>query len=145
MSVEDQPLNSLSTTQSPAQLVNEAVAGDLYARVRTSDFSFTDGEIRGQLNLQSDTTANGIRTVVLAGPLTSAQVTNNDSDSDATGQATVTITVDGSEVNYSADVSVNGISTSELQSGAIFGASAITIHNADAGVSGPLILSLIHI
>ncbi len=143
LSVVDQPLTSLTTTQSPSQLVAEAVAGNLYATVRTSDFSFSDGEIRGQLLVQSDTTLNGVRTVVLAGPLNSAQVSNNGSDSEATGQATVTITEENGSANYSADISVDGITTSQIRQAVVDDVSAISIHNAAAGTSGPVITDVI--
>lgn len=143
LSVGNSPLTSLTTPQSPADLVAEAAAGELYLRVRTSGFSFSDGEIRGQLVPQSDRTVDGVRTLVLAANLDSAQVANNGSSSDATGEATVTITVDDASVDYSANLSIDGISTASLPTGAIRDVSAISIHNAEFQVSGPVITDVI--
>ncbi len=143
LSVNSHPLTSLTTPQSPSDLVAEAAAGELYLRVRTSGFSFSDGEIRGQLIPQSDSTVNGVRTLVLAADLDSAQVANNGSSSNATGEATVTITVDGASVEYSADLNIDGISTADLPGGAIRDVSAISIHNAVSQVSGPVITDVI--
>lgn len=143
LAVESHPLTSLTTPQAPSDLVAEAAAGELYLRVRTSGFSFSDGEIRGQLVLQSDRTLDGVRTLVLASNLNSAQVANNGSSSDATGQATVTITVEDESVDYSANLSIDGISTASLAGGAIRDVSAISIHNAESQVSGPVITDVI--
>ena len=112
-SVEDQPLTSVAG-QSPEELLEEAAAGDLYFGVRTDSFSTGDGEIRGQLLVQSDTTEDGIRTLTLVADLDSAQVAGTASDSEATGQGTVTIVDDGEQVLYSADLSLDGITTSEV-------------------------------
>jgi len=140
IALEDQPLASLTTSQSPAELVSEAVAGNLYINVLTT--SFFDGEIRGQLSLQSDLSANGVRTLTFSASLDAAQQPNNASDSEATGQGTVTIVVDGSNVTYSSSLTIDGITTFDLFS---FGSefSAIRIHNAPVGVNGPVITDIV--
>ncbi len=135
----DQPLASLTTNQTPAELVDEAIADRLYYNIHTSDFP--GGEIRGQLLLQSDATTSGIRTIVLTADLDGAQEPNGASESEATGQGTVTITVDGSSVTYSSELSVEGILVEELMP--VSGVSSIHIHNAAAGVNGPVIVDIV--
>ena len=135
----DQPLRSLTTSQTPTQLVNQAAAGNLYFNVHTNEFS--GGEIRGQLDLQSDTVVNGVRILTLTADLDGAQEPDAASDSEATGEGTVRIEVDGSEVLYFATLAVDGISTDELLPVSEF--SAIHIHNAAAGVNGPVIVDVI--
>ena len=112
--------------------MSEAVAGNIYFNIHTSEF--TGGEIRGQLGVVSDVTdADGVRTIVLEGGLDASQEPGPLSDSEATGFATLTITVaaDGT-VTYSSELDVTGLAPSELISlGAV---SAIHLH-----------LSLIHI
>jgi len=121
----------------PATFVSEAVAGNIYYNIHTSDFG--GGEIRGQLTAESDVTdAAGVRTIVLSSSLDGAQEPNDASDSEATGEATLTITVaaDGT-VTYSSQLDVTGLAPSELISlGAV---SAIHLHNAPAGVNGPVV------
>ncbi len=136
-----QPLASLTTNQTAAELVDEAVAGNLYYNIHTNDFN--GGEIRGQLLLQSDETdsATGIRTITLAGPLDASQEPGPTSDSLATGEGTVVITVDGSSVTYSSDLTVSGLATSDLLP--VAGVSAIHLHNAAAGANGPVITDLV--
>ena len=125
----------------PASFVSEAVAGNIYFNIHTSEF--TGGEIRGQLAVDSDVTdASGVRTIELSGLLDAAQEPNDASDSEATGSATLTITVaaDGT-VTYSSVLDVEGIAPSELISlGAV---SAIHLHNAPAGVNGPVVQDFI--
>ena len=120
----------------PETFVSEAVAGNIYFNIHTSEFG--GGEIRGQLAVESDTTdMAGVRTIVLSSSLDAAQEPNDSSDSAATGSATVTITVaaDGT-TTYSSTLDVSGIAPSELVSlGAV---SAIHLHNAPAGQNGPV-------
>ena len=140
VSVSDAPLASLTTEQGPAELVEEAVAGNLYFNIHTEEFP--GGEIRGQLGVSSDTTDDsGVRTIVLDASLDAAQEPDNASDSDATGSATVTIVVDGDDVSYSSELSVDGISPDELMP--VAGVSSIHLHNAPAGVNGPVITDII--
>ena len=139
LQLTDQPLASLTTEQTSAELVNEAAAGDLYFNIHT--VSFPGGEIRGQLDLQSDTTVDGVRTLTLSATLDAAQEPDNASNSDATGEATVTIIVDGSTVTYSATLSVDGIAVADLMP--VAGVSSIHIHNAPAGVNGAVITDVV--
>ena len=90
----------------------------------------------------SDDTVDGIRTIVLEGGLDAAQEPNDASDSEATGFATVTIVVDADgNATYSSELTVEGIAPSELISlGAV---SAIHLHNAPAGVNGPVLQDFI--
>ncbi|MEM9778446.1 MAG: CHRD domain-containing protein, partial [Pseudomonadota bacterium] len=137
--VEGQPLASLTTPQTPLELVEEAAAGNLYYNIHTNDFN--GGEIRGQLEVQSDVTEGGVRTLTLRAELDSAQEPGPTSDSLATGVGVVTIVVDGAEVTYSSDLSVSGLSTSDLLP--VAGVSSIHLHNAPAGSNGPVIADII--
>ena len=137
--VEDQPLTSLTTEQSPAELVDEAAAGNLYYNIHTNDFP--GGEIRGQLLVESDVTEGGVRTLVLNASLDSAQEPDNASDSLATGTGRVVIVVDGDSVTYSSDLSVTGLATSDLLP--VAGVSSIHLHNAPANINGPVITDII--
>ena len=141
VTVTDQPLASLTTAQSPADLVAEAVAGNLYYNVHTNDFN--GGEIRGQLLLDTDVTdADGVRTITLNASLDAAQEPGPTSDSAATGSGTVVITVaaDGS-VSYSSELSIEGLATSDLLP--VAGVSSIHLHNAPAGENGPVITDIV--
>lgn len=137
--VEDAPLASLTTEQTPAELVAEAAAGNLYYNIHTNDFP--GGEIRGQLLVESDFTESGIRTLTLVATLDAAQEPNDASDSAATGTGTVVIVVDGDDVTYSSDLSVTGLATSDLLP--VAGVSSIHLHNAPAGINGPVIADII--
>ncbi len=141
ISSTNQPLASLTTDQTPAQLVEEAINNRLYYNIHTTDFP--SGEIRGQLLLQSDITdpSTGVRTITLAGPLDASQEPGSTSDSLATGEGTVVITVDGGTVTYSNDLTVSGLATSDLLP--VAGVSSIHLHNAEAGTNGPVITDLI--
>jgi len=76
-----------------AAFIAAADAGNLYFNIHTNEFP--GGEIRGQLDtVLSDETVDGVRTLVLEASLDSAQEPNGTSDSDATGEGTVTIVVD---------------------------------------------------
>ena len=123
---------------SPEAFVTEAVAGNLYFNIHTSDFPA--GEIRGQLAVQSDETAtDGTRTITLTGDLDASQEPGPTSDSDATGTSTVVITVapDGT-VTYSGELSVVGLAESDLLTPIPGVVSAIHLHNAPTGVNGPV-------
>ena len=141
VSVIDQPLASITTEQSPEELVEEAVAGNLYFNVHTTEFP--SGEIRGQLLLQSDVTdEDGVRTIVISGELDGSQEPGPFSDSAATGFGEVTIVVDEEgNVTYSSELSISGIASSELLP--VAGVSAIHLHNAPAGVNGPVITDIV--
>ena len=137
--VVDQPLESLTTEQSSQELVEEAVNGNLYFNIHTQEFP--GGEIRGQLFLESDETEDGVRTIELEAELDAAQEPDNSSDSSATGEATVTIVVDGYTVTYSSFLEVEGIDTERLMP--VAGVSSIHLHNAPAGVNGPVIVDIV--
>ena len=140
VSSSGQPLASLSTDQTPAELIEEAVAGRLYYNIHTAEVP--SGAIRGQLTLTSDTTDGaGVRTIVLNASLDAAQEPDNSSDSQATGQGTVVITVDGDNITYSSELSVQGLTAGELMP--VAGFSAIHLHNAEAGVNGPVITDIV--
>ena len=139
--VTDAPLTSLTTDQSSADLVAEAVAGNLYFNVHTNDFN--GGEIRGQLAVDTDVTdADGVRTITLSATLDASQEPGPTSDSDATGAGTVVIVVaaDGS-VSYSSELSIEGLATSDLLP--VAGVSSIHLHNAPAGENGPVITDIV--
>ena len=123
--------------------IEAADAGNLYFNVHTSDFP--GGEIRGQLDtVVSDETVDGVRTLVLSASLDGAQEPNGASDSDATGQATVTITVDADgNVTYSSDLSVEGINVDDLITLGNGALSAIHLHNAPAGQNGGVLQDFI--
>lgn len=139
VSVTDQPLASLTTEQSPAELVEEAINDRLYYNIHTNDFN--GGEIRGQLITQSDVTEGGIRTIILEAQLDAAQEPGPLSDSEATGTGRVTIVVGPEGVTYSSELSVTGLATSDLLP--VAGVSAIHLHNAPAGQNGPVITDIV--
>ncbi|WP_170361681.1 beta strand repeat-containing protein [Ruegeria arenilitoris] len=122
-----------------AGFVDQAVQGNLYYNIHTNQFPA--GEIRGQLSVDSDVTENGIRTVSLSGGLDAAQEPGPLSNSEATGEATVVITqnLNTGEVTYSSELSVVGISEAELGTPIPGTVSAIHLHNAPAGVNGPVV------
>ncbi|MES0824890.1 beta strand repeat-containing protein [Ruegeria sp. SCP11] len=124
----------------PRWFVEEAVQGNLYYNIHTSDFPA--GEIRGQLLVDSDVTQNGIRTITLSGSLDAAQEPGPISDSEATGEATVVITRNLStrEVTYSSELSVVGLNEADLLTPIPGVVSAIHLHNAPAGINGPVVL-----
>ncbi|MEL6571257.1 MAG: CHRD domain-containing protein [Pseudomonadota bacterium] len=139
ISVVDAPFQSLSTDQSPADLLAEAIAGNLYYNVHTSDVP--SGEIRGQLLLDTDETVDGVRTVTLRAALDSAQEPDNTSDSAATGTGEVVITFENGFLTYSSNLSVTGLATSDLLP--VAGVSPIHLHNAPAGQNGPVITDIV--
>ena len=134
-----QPLRSLTTGQAPGELLAEAVAGNLYYNIHT--VLVPSGEIRGQLVVESDTTDSGVRTVILTASLDSAQEPGNTSDSAATGQGRVVIVDDGTQINYSSTLTVDGIRVENLLP--VAGVSSIHLHNAPAGTNGPVITDIV--
>ncbi|WP_179379322.1 beta strand repeat-containing protein [Jannaschia marina] len=122
-----------------AAFVQQALESNLYYNVHTTDFP--GGEIRGQLAVDSDVTEHGIRTIELSGGLDAAQEPDPISDSEATGQATVTIiqNLETGEVTYSSDLSVKGISDADLATPIPGVVSPIHLHNAPAGANGPVV------
>ncbi|MEM7684010.1 MAG: CHRD domain-containing protein [Pseudomonadota bacterium] len=131
-------LQDTANINDAAGFVSEAVAGNLYYNIHTSDFP--GGEIRGQLLIDSDVTEGNLRTIELSGGLDAAQEPGPTSDSEATGQATLTITqnqVTG-EVSYSSELSVTGLNEADLQTPVPGAVSAIHLHNAPAGINGPI-------
>ena len=121
--------------------LTEALAGNLYFNVHTNDFGA--GEIRGQLDtIVSDETVDGVRTIVLSASLDASQEPGPTSDSEATGSATVTIVVDAEgNITTSTDLDITGLAVSDLLP--VAGFSAIHIHNAPAGVNGPVVLDVV--
>ena len=120
-----------------AGFVSEALAGNLYYNVHTSDFP--GGEIRGQLFVVSDTGVGHGRVIELAGSLDASQEPGPTSDSEATGEATLTIRFNElGEVVYSSELTVTGLNEADLQTPVPGVVSAIHLHNAPAGINGPI-------
>ncbi|MEM6421326.1 MAG: CHRD domain-containing protein, partial [Pseudomonadota bacterium] len=119
--------------------VEEALEGNLYYNIHTADFP--GGEIRGQLLVDSVVTEGKIRTIELSGSLDASQEPGPFSDSEATGFATVTISqhVHTGEVSYSSELSVSGLNEADLLTPIPGVVSAIHLHNAPAGVNGPVV------
>ncbi len=143
LNVVDVPVNSLNPAAiANSDFLNEALAGNLYFNVHTNDFN--GGEIRGQLDqvISDATDINGVRTVVIAAELDAAQEPGGTSSSAATGSGLVTITVaaDGA-LSYSVDLETAGLPASDLLP--VAGVSSIHLHNAPAGVNGPVILDVV--
>ena len=126
-----------------ATFIAAADAGNLYFNIHTADFP--GGEIRGQLDtVVSDETVDGVRTLVLSAELDAAQEPMGASDSDATGTATVTIVIDAEgNATYSSDLSVAGITEDDLITLGDGALSAIHLHNAPAGINGPVLQDFI--
>lgn len=137
--VANQPLTSLSTNQPPINLLNQAVAGNLYFNVHTSDFP--TGALRGQLEVVSESILDGVRTIELAANLTAEQEPNNSSTSLGSGQGTMTIVSEGDVITYSSTLVISGLTSAELLP--VAGFSAIHIHNAAAGSNGPVITDIV--
>ncbi|WP_300037145.1 CHRD domain-containing protein [uncultured Roseobacter sp.] len=132
VSVRDQAVSN------GAAFVAAAEAGNLYFNVHTSEFP--GGEIRGQLTIVSDTGTGHNRVIELAGSLDASQEPGPTSDSAATGEGTITISFnEAGEVLYSSELSVVGLNEADLQTPVPGGASAIHVHNAPAGVNGPIL------
>ncbi len=120
-----------------AGFVAEALAGNLYYNIHTSEFP--GGEIRGQLEVVSDIGAGHNRVIELAGSLDAAQEPGPTSDSEATGEATLTIRFnEAGDVVYSSELTVTGLNEADLQTPVPGAVSAIHLHNAPAGINGPI-------
>ncbi len=143
VSVQDVPVGaSLQPTQNIANaagFVSEAVAGNLYYNIHTADFPA--GEIRGQFTVESDVMdSHDTRVITLTAELDAAQEPGPVSDSDATGTATLTILFnpETGEASYSSELTVTGLNEADLISPVPGAVSAIHLHNAPAGVNGPI-------
>lgn len=120
-----------------AGFVSEALAGNLYYNIHTADFP--GGEIRGQLEVVSDTGTGHDRVIELAGSLDASQEPGPTSDSAATGDATLTIRFnEDGDVVYSSELSVTGLNEADLLTPVPGVVSAIHLHNAPAGINGPI-------
>ncbi|WP_317056808.1 beta strand repeat-containing protein [Roseovarius rhodophyticola] len=136
--VIDSPGQFGSAIANGAQFVEQAVAGNLYYNIHTADFP--GGEIRGQLSVVSDTGRGHDRVIELAGSLDASQEPGPTSDSEATGEATVTISFDEEgNVLYSSELSVVGLNEADLLTPIPGVVSAIHLHNAPAGQNGPVV------
>ncbi|MBT9311139.1 beta strand repeat-containing protein [Leptothoe kymatousa] len=133
-------LTAAAIANDPA-FVTEALAGNLYFNVHTKDFP--GGATRGQLDdINDQRDANGVGSITLTATLDAAQEPSGTSTSDATGTATVTLTVDANgDVTYSSDLTLNGLTTSDLLP--VAGLSAIHIHQGARGTNGPVILDVV--
>ncbi|MEX0371478.1 MAG: CHRD domain-containing protein [Tateyamaria sp.] len=121
-----------------AGFVAEALAGNLYYNIHTADFP--GGEIRGQFEVVSDEGDGHGRVIELLATLDASQEPGPTSDSDATGTATLTISVDEAtgQVVYSSELTVVGLNEADLQTPVPGVVSAIHLHNAPAGINGPI-------
>ncbi|MEO1397568.1 MAG: CHRD domain-containing protein [Pseudomonadota bacterium] len=127
-----------SAIENGAQFVEQALAGNLYYNIHTSDFP--GGEIRGQLTVVSDTGVGHDRVIELAGSLDASQEPGPTSDSAATGEAILTIRFDElGQVLYSSELSVVGLNEADLNTPIPGVVSAIHLHNAPAGANGPVV------
>ncbi len=136
--VVSSPAQFGSNIANGVQFVEQAVEGNLYFNIHTADFP--GGEIRGQLEVVSDTGTGHDRVIKLAGSLDASQEPGPLSDSAATGEATLTISFnEAGEVFYSSELSVVGLNEADLQTPASGVLSAIHLHNAPAGANGPVV------
>lgn len=125
----------------PAQILSEAVAGNIYFNVHTT-FA-PSGEVRGQLELASDVLVGGVRTVTLTAALDGAQEIPAPIDTPATGTATVVFTVENGIVSYETDLDVSNLVGDLLPVNIGNGTlSPIHLHNAPFGVNGPVVLDV---
>lgn len=137
------PNQGVTNQLAPADIVSEAVAGNLYFNVHTT--AFPTGEVRGQLELVSDVTnGHGVRTVTLTAALDGDQEVPVPADTEATGVGTVIFTVaeDGS-VSYETDLDVSNLQGDLLPVNIGNGTlSPIHLHNAPAGQNGPVVVDV---
>lgn len=138
--IVDDPDQFGSAIPDPGWFVEEAILGNLYYNIHTSEFP--GGEIRGQLLVDDIVTNGDIRTVSLSGSLDAAQEPGPLSDSEATGEATLVITQNlaTNEVTYSSDLNVTGLNEADLETPNPGVVSSIHLHNAPAGQNGPVVL-----
>ncbi|MEM8672314.1 MAG: spondin domain-containing protein [Cyanobacteria bacterium P01_G01_bin.67] len=128
-----------------SEILNEAIAGNLYYNFHTSDFAA--GELRGQLELVADNrNAEEVGEVTFTSNLSGDQeVQDEPVITDAEGEATTILTSasDGS-VDYSVDVSLNGLNQADLLPVNIGNGtlSPIHLHNAPAGANGPVVVDV---
>ncbi|MEL7078389.1 MAG: spondin domain-containing protein [Cyanobacteria bacterium J06582_2] len=129
----------------PGEILAEGLEGDLYYNFHTADFA--GGELRGQLELESDNrNAEGVGEVIFTSDLSGEQeVQDEPVETDAAGTATTVFTVseDGS-IDYSADVSLNGLNQADLLPVNIGNGtlSPIHLHNGAVGENGPVVVDI---
>lgn len=127
------------------EILAEGVEGNLYYNFHTSDFA--GGELRGQLELESDNrNADGVGEVIFSNELSGEQeVQDEPVNTNASGTARTIFTVgkDGS-IDYSVDVSLNGLNQADLLPVDIGNGtlSPIHLHNAPAGENGPVVVDV---
>jgi len=145
LDIDDLNLDNPNDGIESIEIVDEAIAGNLYYNFHTNEFP--SGEVRGQLTLYADNRdANGVGEVVFVSELNGEQeVQDVPVVTDAFGMATTTFTVaaDGS-VEYSVDVSLSDLSPDDLLPVDIGNGtlSPIHLHNAPAGANGPVIVDV---
>lgn len=131
-----------SNNLAPAAILSAAIAGNIYFNVHTS--AFPSGEVRGQLELVSDVTEHGTRTVTLSAALDGDQEVPAPTDTPATGTADVVFTVSPSgEISYETDLDVSNLQGDLLPVNIGNGTlSPIHLHNAPAGQNGPVVVDV---
>lgn len=129
----------------PGQILSEAIAGNLYYNFHTNDF--TGGELRGQLELLADNRdSNGFGSVIFTSDLSGEQEVQDEpviTDASGTAITTFTLLPDGS-IDYSAEISINGLNQADLLPVNIGNGtlSPIHLHNAPAGANGPVVTDI---
>ncbi|MEL6569253.1 MAG: CHRD domain-containing protein [Pseudomonadota bacterium] len=122
--------------ETDASVVSEAEAGNIYFNIHSSNFPA--GEVRGQLELESDARdASGYGTVTFTAILNGLQEVQDppvDTDAEGVGTVTFDIAPDGT-VTYSATVDIENFDVSTLTVG--------HLHNAPAGENGPVVVDLL--
>ena len=139
LQVFDQPVAAVFGTDTPAGIVDDALANALYFNIHTQEAP--GGEIRGQLEVFHDVTRGDVRQIWLTAELDAAQEPGGASDSLATGKAVVKIEVGPAGITYSSILDIEGITVDELLP--VAGLSAVHIHSGPAGVNGPPVLDLV--
>ena len=122
--------------ETDASVVSEAEAGNIYFNIHSSNFPA--GEVRGQLELESDgRDASGYGTVTFTAILNGLQEVQDppvDTDAEGVGTVTFDIAPDGT-VTYSATVDIENFDVSTLTVG--------HLHNAPVGQNGPVVVDLL--
>ncbi len=137
------PNQGITNELAPSDIVSEAIAGNIYFNVHTTEFPA--GEVRGQLELISDVSdGNGGRIVTLTAVLDGAQEVPAPVDTPATGTATVVFTIsETGEVSYETDLDVSNLQGELLPVNIGNGTlSPIHLHNAPAGQNGPVVVDV---